>query len=86
MLQDVDPVGTGTATDPAQPPVTSASTSSWFNEVQELREKAQEYKRRAQGTHFSRSHLAQLYAQQADMWDSISTSSVLSALSLESGG
>ena len=52
----------------------------------ELRKKAEEYKRRAQGTHFSREHVAQLYAQQAEMWDTVSTQgeSIVSALSLES--
>ena len=52
-------------------------------EVVELRRRAEEYKRRAQGTHFSRQHLVQLLAKQADLWDTASTSSMLSALSLE---
>ncbi|XP_063437267.1 nuclear protein MDM1-like isoform X1 [Mytilus trossulus] len=60
--------------------------SSWFAEVVELRKKAQEYKKRAQGTHFSREHLVQLMAKQADMWDiETERSSTLSALSLELG-
>ncbi|XP_061187580.1 nuclear protein MDM1-like isoform X2 [Saccostrea echinata] len=63
--------------------------SNWFAEVIELRQKAAEYKKRAQGTHFSREHLVQLIAQQTQAWDSLSTarsgSSTLSALSLESG-
>ena len=50
----------------------------------ELRQKANEYKRRALGTHFSREHTAQLYAQQAELWDGASDSaSVISALNLE---
>ena len=57
--------------------------SSWYSEVVELRKRADEYKRRGQGTHFSRQHLAQLMARQAEMWDTASMSSVLSALSLE---
>ena len=51
----------------------------------ELRQKANEYKRRALGTHFSRQHTAQLYApRQAALWDGASDSaSVISALNLE---
>ncbi|ELU03143.1 hypothetical protein CAPTEDRAFT_223023, partial [Capitella teleta] len=59
-----------------------APTNSWYSEVMELRKKAAEYRLRARGTHFSRSHLAQLYAQNAELWDSYS---VVSALSLETG-
>lgn len=63
--------------------------SNWFAEVIELRRRAAEYKKRAQGTHFSREHLVQLIAQQNQAWDNLSTarsgSSTLSALSLESG-
>ncbi|XP_041348535.1 nuclear protein MDM1-like isoform X2 [Gigantopelta aegis] len=62
--------------------------SSWFTEVLELREKAAEYKKRAQGTHFSREHLVQLLAKQTNCWDdppTHRTSSTLSALSLDSG-
>ena len=62
----------------------SVSSLSWFSEVVELRNKAQEYKLRARGTHFSKEHLAQLYAKQADCWDAASTvSTTLSALALE---
>ena len=61
-----------------------APSQSWFDEVRELRQKATEYKRRALGTHFSRQHLGQLYAQQAHLWDGESESaSVIPALSLE---
>ncbi|XP_052249226.1 nuclear protein MDM1-like isoform X6 [Dreissena polymorpha] len=61
--------------------------SNWFAEVIELRRKAQEYRQRALGTHFSREHLVQLMAKQNDLWEaSTSTArSTLSALSLESG-
>ncbi|KAK6176873.1 hypothetical protein SNE40_015088 [Patella caerulea] len=63
--------------------------SNWYGEVLELRQKADEYRKRAQGTHFSRAHLAQLLARQAELWDSTtgttSRSSTLSALSLETG-
>ena len=62
-------------------PAPTSATASWFSEVMELRQKAAEYRQRARGTHFSRSHLAQLYARNAELWD---THSVLSALSLES--
>ena len=64
--------------------VSSSVASSWYSEVLELRRRAEEYKRRAQGTHFVRSHLGQLYAKQAELWDTTSSSSVVSALSLES--
>lgn len=47
----------------------SRSLNSWFKEVQELRERAVEYSKRARGTHFSREHLAQLYAQQNELWN-----------------
>ncbi|GFO21284.1 nuclear protein mdm1 [Plakobranchus ocellatus] len=43
--------------------------SNWFAEVIELRRRAAEYRRRAQGTHFSREHLVQLMAQQNQCWD-----------------
>ncbi|XP_060067868.1 nuclear protein MDM1-like [Ylistrum balloti] len=65
------------------------SLSNWFAEVIELRRKAQEYRKRAQGTHFSREHAVQLMAQQAEAWDVQSSvrsgHSTLSALSLETG-
>lgn len=70
---------------PSQGTTPVAPSPSWFDEVQELRDRAQEYKRRARGMHFSREHLAQLLAKQTELWDTASTSSVLSALSLESG-
>jgi hypothetical protein len=40
----------------------------------ELRCYANEYKRRAYGTHFSREHLAQLFTRNAQLWDSVSNS------------
>jgi hypothetical protein len=61
--------------------------SNWFAEVIELRRKAQEYRQRALGTHFSREHMAQLMAKQNDLWEASTPTarSTLSALSLESG-
>ncbi|XP_025107238.1 nuclear protein MDM1-like isoform X3 [Pomacea canaliculata] len=61
--------------------------STWFAEVLELRQRAQEYKRRAQGTHFSREHLAQLLAQQTGSRKTLNNDSVVSldALALEPG-
>ena len=65
------------------------SLCNWFAEVIELRRKAQEYRKRAQGTHFSREHAVQLIAQQTEAWDVQSSArsghSTLSALSLETG-
>ena len=65
-------------------------SKNWFAEVVELRNRAQEYKKRALGTHFSRAHVGQLYApQQANLWDeadserAVESGSVVSALSLE---
>lgn len=89
MLQSADdapaagrpkPASAVAASAPAAP--SSLDTKNWYAEVMELRRRAAEYKLRARGTHFSREHLAQLYARQADLWDTVSTSSTLSALSL----
>ncbi|KAM9468031.1 nuclear protein MDM1 isoform 2-T2 [Clarias gariepinus] len=44
-------------------------------EVQELREKAESYRKRAWGTHFSRQHLGQILADQNFMWEVSSGSS-----------
>ena len=58
-------------------------------QVLELRQRAEDYRKRAQGTHFSREHLAQILAQQARLWDESSTAtstvSSLSAPSLDDG-
>ncbi|KAL4225978.1 hypothetical protein ACF0H5_013965 [Mactra antiquata] len=61
--------------------------ATWFAEVIELRRKAQEYRQRALGTHFSREHMAQLMAKQNDLWEASTPTarSTISALSLESG-
>ena len=48
----------------------------WYAEVLELRRSADEYKKRARGTHFSREHLAQLYAKNAELWDTVSNSAL----------
>ncbi|XP_072915657.1 nuclear protein MDM1 isoform X1 [Hemitrygon akajei] len=48
--------------------------SPWYAEVKELREKAEAYKRRALGTHFSRDHLTQILSEQNKLWDVSSTS------------
>ncbi|XP_035675519.1 nuclear protein MDM1-like isoform X3 [Branchiostoma floridae] len=52
--------------------------------VMELRKKADDYRRRSHGTHFSRDHLLQLMARQNDMWDQSESESTVSALSLAS--
>ncbi|XP_072123644.1 nuclear protein MDM1 isoform X2 [Mobula birostris] len=44
------------------------------NGVKELRERAEAYKRRALGTHFSRDHLTQILSEQNKLWDVSSTS------------
>ncbi|XP_022098856.1 nuclear protein MDM1-like [Acanthaster planci] len=62
---------------------------NWFAEVLELRQKADDYRKRARGTHFSREHLAQILASQARLWDESSTAtstvSSLSAPSVDTG-
>nr|XP_055046560.1 nuclear protein MDM1 isoform X1 [Misgurnus anguillicaudatus]XP_055046562.1 nuclear protein MDM1 isoform X1 [Misgurnus anguillicaudatus]XP_055046563.1 nuclear protein MDM1 isoform X1 [Misgurnus anguillicaudatus] len=54
----------------------------WYNEVQELRERAEAYRKRARGTHFSRQHFNQIMSEHNWMWEpssgTTSTSSVLS--------
>ncbi|XP_075456418.1 nuclear protein MDM1 isoform X2 [Ascaphus truei] len=49
--------------------------SMWFAEVKELREKAEYYRQRAQGTHFSREHLNQILSVNNRLWDVSSDSS-----------
>lgn len=62
----------------------SSAATSWFAEVIELRHRAEEYRRRAQGTHFSREHLLQLLAKQNECWDlDPDASSTIKALNLE---
>uniref|UniRef100_A0A8C6X328 Nuclear protein MDM1 n=1 Tax=Naja naja TaxID=35670 RepID=A0A8C6X328_NAJNA len=48
----------------------------WYMEVKELREKAEAYKQRIQGTHFSRDHLNQILSDNNRLWDLSSESSV----------
>ncbi|KAL0967256.1 hypothetical protein UPYG_G00249930 [Umbra pygmaea] len=50
----------------------------WYREVQALREKAEAYKRRAWGTHFSRLHLNQILSDQNQLWEASTPSSNLS--------
>ncbi|XP_075065592.1 nuclear protein MDM1 isoform X2 [Mixophyes fleayi] len=49
--------------------------SMWVAEVKERRERAEYYRRRAQGTHFSREHLNQILSTSNKLWDVSSTSS-----------
>ncbi|XP_038612488.1 nuclear protein MDM1 [Tachyglossus aculeatus] len=49
--------------------------SMWYNEVRELREKAEAYRKRGQGTHFSRDHLNQILSENNRLWDVSSSSS-----------
>ncbi|XP_073802263.1 nuclear protein MDM1 isoform X23 [Danio rerio] len=53
----------------------------WYHEVKELRERAEAYKKRAWGTHFSRQHLNQILSDQNWMWE---PSSGTSSSSIES--
>nr|XP_015208393.1 PREDICTED: nuclear protein MDM1 isoform X2 [Lepisosteus oculatus] len=45
-------------------------------EVKELRERAEAYKKRAWGTHFSREHLSQILSEQNRLWEVNSSSTV----------
>ncbi|CAO2582238.1 Nuclear protein MDM1 [Lemmus lemmus] len=47
----------------------------WYAEVKELREKAESYRKRVQGTHFSRDHLNQIVSDSNCCWDVSSTTS-----------
>ncbi|XP_004675970.2 PREDICTED: nuclear protein MDM1 isoform X1 [Condylura cristata] len=47
----------------------------WYAEVKELREKAEFYRKRVQGTHFSRDHLNQILSDKNRCWDVSSTTS-----------
>ncbi|XP_076015899.1 nuclear protein MDM1 [Genypterus blacodes] len=46
---------------------------SWLNEVQELRQKAVSYRRRAWGTNFCRDHLSQLQSDHNALWEPTDT-------------
>ena len=48
------------------------SVDEWYSQVKQLRRDAEDYKRRGQQTHFSREHLAQLSARNAQLWDIVS--------------
>lgn len=41
----------------------SMRQSKWYKEILELRRKAQEYRQRARGTHFSREHLGEIFCK-----------------------
>lgn len=47
----------------------------WYAEVKELREKAEFYRKRVLGTHFSRDHLNQVLSDNNSWWDVSSTTS-----------
>ncbi|XP_067949459.1 nuclear protein MDM1-like [Watersipora subatra] len=64
-------------------PDSKQTSGNWRAEVLELREKAEEYRKRSNGTHFSRAHVAQLLSENSKLWDAVSVSSELSALDLE---
>ncbi|XP_045073871.1 nuclear protein MDM1-like [Coregonus clupeaformis] len=47
----------------------------WYHEVRELREKAETYRQRAWGTHFSRLHFNQILSDQNQLWEASTPSS-----------
>ncbi|XP_018611199.2 nuclear protein MDM1 isoform X1 [Scleropages formosus] len=49
----------------------------WYEEVRELREKAEAYRKRAWGTHFSRDHLSQILSEHNQLWEASTTSSAV---------
>ncbi|XP_062989979.1 nuclear protein MDM1 [Elgaria multicarinata webbii] len=53
----------------------------WYMEVKELREKAEAYRQRIRGTHFSRDHLNQLLSDNNRLWDLSSDSSAEETMS-----
>ncbi|XP_056603509.1 nuclear protein MDM1 isoform X2 [Triplophysa dalaica] len=54
----------------------------WYREVQELQERAEAYRKRARGTHFSRQHFNQIMSENNWMWEpSNGTSSSPSVIS-----
>ncbi|XP_048358019.1 nuclear protein MDM1 isoform X1 [Sphaerodactylus townsendi] len=53
----------------------------WYMEVKELREKAETYRQRIRGTHFSRDHLNQILSDNNRLWDLSSESSTEEAIS-----
>ncbi|XP_069760001.1 nuclear protein MDM1 isoform X2 [Narcine bancroftii] len=55
--------------------------SPWYAEVKELREKAEAYKRRVLGTHFSQDHLIQILSEHNKLWDVSSTSDIEESVS-----
>ncbi|XP_023681858.2 nuclear protein MDM1 isoform X1 [Paramormyrops kingsleyae] len=55
----------------------------WYDEVRELRERAEAYRRRARGTHFSRDHLNQILSEQNGLWEA---STVTSSVAVEQNG
>uniref|UniRef100_A0A8C0MSM2 Nuclear protein MDM1 n=1 Tax=Canis lupus familiaris TaxID=9615 RepID=A0A8C0MSM2_CANLF len=56
-------------------PDQASLNAMWYAEVKELREKAEFYRKRVQGTHFSRDHLNQLLSDNNRCWDVSSTTS-----------
>ncbi|CAN0369060.1 unnamed protein product [Rangifer tarandus platyrhynchus] len=56
-------------------PNQASVNAMWYAEVKELREKAEFYRKRVQGTHFSRDHLNQILSESNRCWDVSSTTS-----------
>uniref|UniRef100_A0A8B9YDX4 Nuclear protein MDM1 n=1 Tax=Bos mutus grunniens TaxID=30521 RepID=A0A8B9YDX4_BOSMU len=56
-------------------PNQASLNAMWYAEVKELREKAEFYRKRVQGTHFSRDHLNQILSENNRCWDVSSTTS-----------
>ncbi|XP_028388303.1 nuclear protein MDM1 isoform X3 [Phyllostomus discolor] len=56
-------------------PSQGSLNAMWYAEVKELREKAEFYRKRVLGTHFSRDHLNQILSDKNFFWDVSSTTS-----------
>ncbi|XP_044305863.1 nuclear protein MDM1 [Varanus komodoensis] len=59
----------------------STLNTMWYMEVKELREKAEAYRQRIRGTHFSREHLNQILSDNNRLWDVSSDSSTEETIS-----
>ncbi|XP_041935963.1 nuclear protein MDM1 isoform X1 [Alosa sapidissima] len=57
----------------------SAHNVAWYHEVRELKEKAELYRQRAWGTHFSRLHFNQILSDQNHLWEASTASASGSA-------
>ncbi|KAJ8245278.1 hypothetical protein GJAV_G00269030 [Gymnothorax javanicus] len=58
-------------------------SSTATQEARELRQKADAYRRRAWGTHFSRDHLIQILSEQNQLWEASTTSGTVDSATIQ---